>query len=360
MADWSLNFARDLNNATLEYIEKRIHMTLKESTYRQLNMMMAGALQITGDKIQTHISLRDENNAKHYSNPWEADTFNVENITEKAESDWKFVKTNCSFNLIEMGMNAGKERIYDLMKAKIDNTIREMADEIQPNLILSPTGSSDATNINGLSAWFPLGTDGSTGDWNAYSGIYNDGSGTTFDAGGISSASGVANNERWASYYADHDGQLGDNLLDLIDNASLDLGFEPPAGALSVGEMMSWGGFKFFTNRAVIRNLRTLLRKSDDNLRSLENYHGVDLLNGIPLIYVPEANTARTTLYGTNPFWGVNMNFLKVYVLRGFKFKKSPLRVADGNHNIVRTHWDLVYNIHCSDRQRGGFLISQQ
>ena len=360
MAAWSLDVATDLARFTYEYIEKELALTLKESTYEVFNMLLSNTKDITGKKIRSDINLRDEGNAQHIDNPWQADTFNIENISESAETDWAFATSNVSFNEIELGMNQGPEQIHDLMQSKTENAVREFADEIQPQLVLSPTSAGDKRNISGLSAWLPLGTDGSTGDWNAYSGIYNDGAGTTFNAGGISSAAGVANNERWASYYADHDGQLGDNLLDLIDAAVLDCGFSNPIHPEQVGTATSWSGYKFITNRNVMLNIRTLLRKADDNLRSLEQYQGRSLYNGIVMMYHPTLNTANTTLYGTDPFWGVNMDVLKVYTLRGWKFKKKGPRESDLQHNTIRVFWDLVYNIHTRDRRRAGFLISQQ
>lgn len=356
--DW-INYAQDLAKLTHQYIDERLEMTMKDPTYAMFNMMFSDTVEVSGRTIRTDVNLRDEGNAKHVSDPYQEDTFNIENITESAESEMCLVTSNVTFNEIELAMNRGPEQIHDYMTSKVENSVRELADEIQPKLILSPCSATDKVNPLGISAWFPLGTDGSTGDWNAYSGIYNDGAGTTFNAGGISSASGVGNNERWASWYADHDGNLGDNLLDLIDFASLKLAFVSPVHPSTVGTATKWAGYKFFTNAAVIRNIRNLLRKADDSLASLENYQGVPILNGIPMVYVPEADTARTTLYGTNPFWGVNMAYTKVYTLRGFKFKKQR-QPRFQNHNTFSIFYDLVYQIHCRNRRQGGFLISQQ
>lgn len=360
MAAWSLDVARDLARFTYEYIDNELALTMKESTYEVFNMMLSGDKPITGKKIRSDINLKDEGNAQHIENPWQADTFNIENISESAETNWTFATSNVSFNEIELDMNSGPEQIHDYMQAKVENTVREFADLIQPQLVLSPTSATDRSNINGLSAWLPLGTNGSTGDWNAYSGIYNDGAGTTFNAGGIASAAGVGNNSRWASYYCDHEGVLGDAFLDKLDRAVLDCGFTNPIHPEQVGTATNWGGFKFITNRNVILNIQNLLRKADDNLRSLDNYQGRAIYNGIVLMYHPTLNTANTTLYGTDPFWGVNMDVLKVYTLRGWKFKKKGPTESDLNHNTIRVFWDLVYNIHTRDRRRAGFLISQQ
>lgn len=355
---WSIEQAADVALLTREYIDKEIQKTFKEPTYQLFNMMMSNTKDISGKLIASDINLKDEGNSKQYDNPWEADQSNVENITYQAQSNWKFFKSNVSFNNIELAMNQGPEQIHDYMKNKVENAVREMADTIQPQLVLSPTGSGDQSNLTGLASWFPNGTDDSTGGFNSYSARYNDGSGTTFNAGGISSS--ASDKPRWAAYYADHNGKLGDNLLDRIDDATLQLGFINPVHPEVVGTPLSWSGFKFFTSAAVIRNIRTLLRKSDDGLRALENYQGVPLYNGIPMVYVPTLDTARANLYGTNPFWGINMDLVKVYTLRGFKFVKDGPRKTDANHNVIRIYWDLVYNIHCKDRRRGGFLISQQ
>ncbi|MCK4822906.1 hypothetical protein KA005_44500, partial [bacterium] len=190
-------------------------------------------------------------------------------------------------------------------------------------------------------------------------GRYNDGSGTTYDLGGIASSS--SSNSRWASYYADHDGLLSDNFVNLLERATLEVDFQPPAVPKKVGDKFSWGNFRYYTNLNIITNLTNLLRKSDDNIGSdLGKYAHKLVYKGIPFMYVKELNTARSTLYGTDPLYGVNHDHFKMKILRANDFVQGKPKERGNMHNVLRSTCDLSYAITCDNRQAGGFLISQQ
>jgi hypothetical protein len=356
--------AIDLGYATLSNYAKegdRLEMTLKEANYQAVNDMFGKDKTSLrgGDEISGYITLSDTGNAKHIS-LWEEDSDNVENTDEEWKVYWTHASTNMSYNRIELQMNMGdKVRVYDYLNGKRKNMFREFAELLQDAIFSSPTSADDDKNPHGLVSWLSQGTDGSTGGFTGYSARYNDGSGTSYNAGGIASSS--TSNARWASYYADHDGELGDNLLTIVDEAVRKTGFTPPIIMEEVAPKHSFGSYRYFSNNKIMANLNHLALQSDDKVgKDLTKYHGNPMINGVPFIYVQKLDTANTSTYGTDPIIACNLDYIKVFCLDGNNFVMSKPKERDNQHNVLKVHVDLSYVIACTNRQRAGFLINKQ
>ena len=338
-----------------------LQITLDRPNYTPVNDLFGKDKVILegGDNVKGWITLADEGNAKHIS-LWEEDTENVLNIDREIKVDWTHATTNVSYNRIELGMTMDNElRTFRYLDGKKKNMFREFAELLQDAIFSCPVSATDRKNPHGLPTWLPFGTDNSTGDFTGYSAHYNDGSATTYNAGGIASSS--TSNARWASYYADHNGNLGDNLCLLLDDCTISTNFIPPIVPQSVGEKTSFANMRYFTSKKVIKNLNQLLRKSDDSLGAdLGKYHGMTVYKGVPFIYVKKLDTADTDTYGTDPLIAANMDFIKIYVLASNNFVISKPVPRDKQHNILKVCLDLTYAIFCPNRQRCGFLINQQ
>jgi hypothetical protein len=354
----------DVGYATLENYAKdddRLEMTFKEACYQPVNDLF-GKDKVSlqgGDRIEGFVTLGDTGNAKHIS-LWEEDSDNVVNTDKKWSVNWTHAATNMTYNRIELGMNMGDDvRVYNYLNGKRKNMFREFGELLQDAIFQTPTSSSDEKNPHGLVSWLSQGTDDSTGGFTAYSGRYNDGSGTAYDLGGIASSS--SSNARWASYYADHGGSLGDNLLTILDEATIKTNFIPPVLVEETGPKHSFGNYRYFTNITVLKNLNQLALLSDDKVGpDLGKYHGMTIYKGVPSIYVQKLDTANTSTYGTDPLIAVNMDYVKVFVLESNNFVVSKPKERDQQHNVLKVHVDLSYAICCTNRQRAGFLINQQ
>lgn len=359
--DISVDEAIDLGYATLARRKKdNLQMTFDTVSLELFNRWFKNAERDSGDCIKEYITLRDTGNAKMIS-LWEEDTHNVVNTDAEIKVDWVHATTNMTYNRIELAMNKGdKLRVYRYLDGKQKNMFREFAEMLQLKLVLSPTGSTDKKNPHGMASWLSLGTDGSSGGFTGYSGVYNDGSGTTYDVGGISSSASV--NPRWASYYADHDGNFGDNLVDLLSSAVRKTDFRPPLIPQKIAENTNFAQYVMYTNDYVLRQIEALARAQDDAIGAdLSKYYGMVVFHGIPFFYLPELDTARSTLYGTNPIFGLNHQHFKVVVLRANDFvigKPTPL--THQSHNIISVPCDVSFACICDNRQKAGFLISQQ
>ena len=362
MADITLNHAVDFINGTLQHIQsKKPAYTFLYENYDFFNDAWKSSVKVQGGKyIEDHVVLGDEGNAKH-SGLWDEDTHNVVNIEKKYRTDWVHSTTNFSYNLIEADLNGGMEQIFDVVNMKYDNMCREWVDEILQKLWSTPSTSADELTPFGYPGWLTQGTDGSTGGWTGYTGDYS--TTGTFNVGGISSSASV--NPRWASYYADHDGNLDDQLLVILFKAMSKLNFRGP----NVPKMLDLNTdgysprFSMWTSLNVQATLAQLYAKSDDQMGFRPQVHyGVPHFMNIPLKYVPILDTANTTLYGTDPIFGINHQLIYPIVHSNWNFKISDAvnRAAGGQHLVMTVYGDVEYCVHGRQRRHSGFLVSQQ
>ena len=360
-ADITIEQAIDVGHSTLASRRKNaLEMTFNDVTHDLYNTWFKAAERDSGDAVKDYVTLRDTGNAKMIS-LWEEDTHNAVNTDDEIKVDWAHATTNMNYNRIELAMNTGNEiRIYNYLTGKQLNMYREFGELLQNKLVLTPSSSSDKKNPHGLAAWLALGDDGSTGTYSGYLGRYNDGSGTTYNVGTINSTSSV--NARWASYYADHNGSFGDNLLDLLSRATRKTHFIPTIIPSPIAKETPEMPFKYYSNDTVIGNLEALARKMDDKVGpDLAKYYGVTWFKGVPFIYVEllDDSTSYTEIMGDDPIYGVNHNYFKVRVLRENDFTLGKPAARDGSHNVLTVPLDVSFAITSTNRQRAGFLISQ-
>jgi hypothetical protein len=352
----------DFSYATFEAILKRkpAHTFVYENYDFHNDFFASAVKQKGGDRLEGRINLADEGNAKH-SGIWDDDTHNIVNISRRYEIPWVHSTTNFSFNLIEQDLNSGAEQIFDTVDNKYDNMCREWVDEVLEKIWITPASSSDTLTPHGVSAWLRLGTDDSTGGWTGYSAVYGDGN--TYNLGGI--ASSATSNDRWASYYADHNGNLDDSLLVLLDRAHRKLRFRGPSVPKPL-DLQTKGykpKFAMYSNDSVIGTINQLYAKSDDQMgRHISQHYGVPHFKNVPILYVPILDTADTNRYGTDPIFGINhqMIFPVVQPNWNWKIGKPVNRAPAGQHLINTVYGDLEYAVFGVNPRHAGFLISQQ
>lgn len=358
----TLQQAVDFANATLQHIaSQKPAKTYLYENYNTFNDFFGSSIKVQGgDYIEDHVLLGDEGNAIH-GGRWDEDVQNVSNIEKKYRTEWVLAKTNFSYNLIEQSLNAGvKEKIFDMVQMKYDNMCREWADAVVQRLILTPQSADDKLNPVGLSGWLSLGAAGSTGGWTGYTAKYGDG--TSFNVGGLACSSTV--NSRWASYYADHGGNIDDSLLLILFKAMQRLQFQGPKvpKMLDLDTKGADARFDMYTSLNVQGQLTQLYSKSDDQMGFRPQVHyGVPHFANIPLQYWPQCDTADLNRYGTDPIFGVNHQLIYPIVHADWAWRITPPinQAPGGNHLMMTVYGDLLYTIHGRNRRHAGFLISQ-
>jgi hypothetical protein len=353
-----LDQALDIAYGTLQDIRRKTPpLTYAYSTYMFWNSFWKGAVKTVGDQLEGYITLDSEGNARH-SGWWDDDSTVKKNINKKFTADWVHAEGSMAWNLIEMDINSSPARIYNAWEQQYNACCRDIVEHMFPILFTGQTSSSDVDRPMGIGSILTLGTDGSTGGWTGYSGHYNDGStpGATFNRYGI--ASSASSNSRWASWYADHDGDLDDSLLTILDGATMDLNFQAPT--VPDGLPIDKCQFALYTTKNVRQKLNLFYAKSDDNMGYRPRDHfGVPSFNGIPMVYVPPLDTANVSIYGTDPIFGINHKLLYPVVLKGWNFKITK-RPDSNKHNVMTLFMDIVYQLWCENPRHAGFCISQQ
>jgi len=337
-----------------------LQMAFANSNYQALNdcfgkdkMILSG-----GDRIKSWITLKDTGNARMVGTGWGEDAHNYVNTDTEVVSEWCQATTNMDYSRIELGYcQDDKLRTYRYLQGKKENMFREFADKLYEKTWSSPVNAADELNPEGIPAWLPVGTD-TEGGFTGYQAQYS-GTGTAYNIGGVSCSS--TDKPRWASYYGNHNGELGDNLIDLIDSAMMSTKFHTPAIPHKIDKDTNMHNFRFFTNKKVRRNINAYLRKNDDRIGSdFAKYSGTPFYQGIPVIYVEPLDTDTANLWDADPLYGVNMDYFKTYVSKANNFATLGPRERDPSHNILSIYLDLSFCFHCKNRQRLGFLLSNR
>jgi hypothetical protein len=356
--DISFSQALDIGYSTLWDIRRKKPplATYAYSTYQFFNTFFKGNVKTVGKALEGHVTLSSEGNAKH-AGFWDQDSLIKKNIDTRYRLDWRLATGGMFWNLIEQMINSKPAAIYSAWEQQYDSAVKDLVEEIFKKIITGPTSATDDTNPYGISTWLSLGTTGSTGGFTSYYACYNDGStpGTAFSKAGIASSS--TSNADWANYFADHDGNIDDSLESILDEANLRLNFQPPIVPEKLP--MERVSYALYTNKDVIRKMNAYRAKSDDQFGYRPDaYYGTPAFNRIPMVYCPPLDTANTSVYGTDPIFGLNHNVIYPVILKGMDF--AITKKPDSNrHNVMSLFMDLVYQVWCHTSPKyAGYLVT--
>jgi hypothetical protein len=354
--------AIDVWNATLQHLmtEMPALECFAYNKYQLFNLFFKNAKQIKGgDQLEGHITLTSEGNAD-FVGVWDQDDLSKSNIDTKYTLDWRQAKGGMLWNLMETSLNSGKERIFDVLKQQYKAAIVDIIDKVYLGMLTGQTSATDVTSPYSIFSWLPWGTAASTGGWTGYSGHYNDGNGAsaaTFNRGGVASSS--SSNAKWASYSADHQGNLDDTLYGILDDAVRKQNFQAPTTPMKLDTGISDINYSMHTSNAVLNALNSYNAKSDDQMGfRVSSHYGTPSFRMIPFGYCDKFDDANTSVYGTNPIVGLNHSNIYPVIHNAWNFKEYETR--DPNRAVVLQK--LIYlrfNIWCEDPYRAGFTITQ-
>ena len=353
----------DVIHGTLEkFMAKEPILVHAYETYEDLNIYMKDHMQVTGDELKGFVTTGTVGNAA-WNNPWQKDSLAVKNITkEYSLTPYRHLKGGMAFNKMEVSANSGPERIFDVVKHQYRKAKAEVVDAFRAAMWSCPTGASDVTSPYGIPCWLTVGTQASTGGWTGYQGRYNDSStpGTAFDVAGLNSSSSSVT--EYASYYADHEGNLDESMFRILNEALMRQNFKAPT-LMDVGDQPKVN-YACFTSKNVILTLNQLYFKLNSQVGPNPMGAGYYPLSqtrvpgAIPLVWSDILDTADLQIYGTDPIYGVNMNVLYPVYLKDWNFALSS-DDAEGRHLVEQRFID--YGGHpawCDSRRHAGFLIS--
>ena len=348
--------ALDIAYATLWDIRRKNPplATFAYPNYQFFNTFMKGNIKTVGKALEGHVTLDSEKNATH-SGFWAQDDLIKKNISKRYRLPWAKATGGMMWNLIEQDINQSPAQIYNVWKQQYDSCVKDLVEEILDAIINGKTSSSDDNRPYSIFQWIGQGTTSSTGGFTGYYGCYNDGStpGTAFDKGGIDATTYTD----WANYFADHDGNIDDSLLTILDTAKRKLNFQPPIypEKLEVDKL----NYAMYTTDTVIKKLNAFFAKSDDNMGYRpESHYGTPSFNRIPMVYCPPLDDGNTSVYGTDPILGLNHTYIYPVVLKNWDFRPTKQQ-AYGRHTVMEMYMDLVYQVWCNSSPKyAGFLVS--
>ena len=356
MAEVTFDQNLDIAYATLWDIRRKNPplATYAYSNYQFYNTFFRGNIKTVGKALEGSATLDSELNATH-SGFWAQDSLIKKNIQQRYRLGWAKATGGMMWNLIEQDINQSPAQIYDVWKAQYNSCVKDMVEEVLDGMINGRNSATDTDRPYSVFQWIAQGTHTSTGGFTGKFGCYNDGAvvGIGFSRGGLSGETYSG----WRNYFADHDNNIDDSLLTIMDTATRKLNFQPPV----VPEKLPMDkiNYALYTNDTVIKNLNSYYALNDDNMGYRPDSHfGTPGFNRIPLVYTPPLDTANTSVYGTNPILGLNHNFIYPVILKGWDFRITKQKASE-RHTVMELYMDLVYQIWCNSSPKyAGFLIS--
>ena len=356
MAEVTFEQNLDIAYATLWDIRRKNPplATYAYSNYQFYNTFFRGNVKTVGKALEGHVTLDSELNATH-SGFWAQDTLIKKNINQRYRLGWAKATGGMMWNLIEQDINQSPAAIYDVWKQQYNSCVKDMVEEVLDAMINGRNSATDTNRPYSVFQWISMGTTSTTGGFTGYYGTYNDGStpGAVFDKGGIDATTYTD----WANYFADHDNNIDDSLLTILDTAARKLNFQPPV--IPEKLPMERMNYAFYTNDTVIKNLNSYFALNDDNMGYRpDSHYNTPTFNRIPMIYTPPLDTANVSVYGTNPILGLNHNFIYPVILRNWDFKITR-QTANLRHTVMELYMDCVYQIWCNSSPKyAGFLVT--
>ena len=355
----------DVLHGTLEkFMIKEPPMSYAYETYEDLNLWMhPQIMQVTGDELKGFITTGTVGNAKA-SNPWAEDNIIVKNITkEYFVTPYKHYNGAMAFNKLEVSAQSGPEKIFDVVKLQWRKAKAELIDKLRLAYWTGPTSASDVDSMLSINTWLALGTQLSTGGYTGYQARYNDGStpGTAFNKGGLTSS--ATTNPEMANYYADHQGNLDESLMRVVNEALMRLNFKPPV-EVPDATLSRANRYVCFSSKNVALTLKVLYQKLNSNVGPdmfANGYYSLSMTplpGAIRLVWVDILDTARASLYGTDPIFGINLNTLYPTYFKGWNMTLTEN--DNTNRHLVRQHFiDFAGQTWCDVPPKAGFLISK-
>jgi len=301
-------------------------MSYAYSTYADFNRIYApGIMQITGKSLKGQLVTGTVGNARFQSVHAE-DSFTAKNITKEYSLDpYRHCTGGMVFNKAEISANSGPEQIFDVTKLQWRKAKAEVVDAMRAAMWSCLSSADDVSSPASIPYWLRLGTQSSTGGYTGYQSRYNDGSepGTAFSTAGLTSTAAV--NPEFANYYADHEGNLDESLFRLVNEAMMVQNFQGPTVLADAGGVPKVT-YAAFTSKNVMLTLNQLMLKLNaqvgPNPISAGYFptSGATLPGGIPLVWSDILDTENSSLYGTDPIFGVNLNVLYPVYLKDWNF----------------------------------------
>lgn len=294
----------------------------------------------SGVGIQRSLMARLPGIARHVG--WtDEDNYNIVDLVEQLQIPWRHANVSWMWKRQELLMNAGPEKIFDLVKERRRAAIIDSVEVFEAGGWNAPSASTNKTDPYGMMYWITQ-------------------SATTGYAGGIptghTTIAGLTPDTdapNFKNYTTTYSAFTQADFVAKLRTMKRKTGFKSPVPGNDYSNSTRRDRYRVYLNEATISAMELQLLAQNDNLgtKDISNTDDGPVFKGHPLVYVPYLD-AQTN----NPVYFVDHETFYPVVLKGdFLREDEPIRDPK-RHDWRIVNVDTSYNFLCVDRRRNGVM----
>jgi hypothetical protein len=316
--DFVADTLKDLGKPKFTDVSSRLqrHVAFK-------NLMQSNRVTLeSGSGIQFNVLVGQSNAARNVSLA-ESDNVNLVDGMVQASTVWRSSST--SYMLIGqlVSMNGEPARIVDYVKQQRIMALISMAELMENNWWGAPSSTDGKTPL-GLPYWV---TKNATAGFN--------GAALT----GYTTKAGLSPTtyDQWNNYTYPYTAVSRDDFIRSTRTAATKTDFMPPVEGIP--QPNTGDEYGFYTNYNVVQPLEESAESQNDNLGpDVAKYDGKTLFRRVPITWAPWLDRDST-----NPFYGINWGWIKLYILRGWWMRETSIPYTPGQHTVASHFMDCTY-----------------
>lgn len=290
---------------------------------------------VTGLQIKHELVVKKGGAAREVG-LYEEDQYNVANLLDSISIPWRHANTNYSFDLHEEAMNAGMERIVNLIGSRRFDAMLSLLELTEERLWEKPATSADERQVFGIPYWL---VKNNTVGFNG-----GDPAGFSAGAGGLATATYA----KWKNYSGQYVNFSDNDLVSKVRRAKRLTKFKTPANINEKTMRSILDRYRIHTTDETIHELESLARSNNENLgKDLGKFQDMTTILGVPITYTPQLDTDST-----NPLYMINYDSFTPFYLKGFFMKEAKARISPKAHNVIVNDVDTSWNLMCMNRRQ--------
>lgn len=305
-----------------------------------------------GTSILRNVQLTDSGSAK-FTRPYEPASPAVADVQARLRVQWVQATADYSISRQELLRNRSTSRLIDLVQARRLASMTDLANLLEEYAWQSPASAGDDLHPCGIPYWIvPITSDQQTAGTYGHQG----GNPSGFsDCGGIDASAEAG--ARWRCYndaWSNGDGDIEDEDVLKITRMLRRLHFQSPV-FVQDADQGAYRNVRLYTNETVLEALEDRARKNNDALGAdVGRYAGATIIKNLPVLWSEQLDADAT-----NPLYAVNHVYFHPFVMEGDFFRETGPMNSRDQHDVFTTFVDLQFNYICTNRQRGGGVISR-
>lgn len=354
----------DLQRTTLENLpDLDFEVALQYQSYLVCDKWFGSdKIQIeSGTSIKRNIILDDSGNAIHVR-LYQKVPVNQTDVNKQLTAPWVQARTHYTIERREALRNRAPSRYVDLLKTKRVDGMVSLANLIELDGWKAPQNSTDDLNPRGLPYWlnkvipsagsgYSASIDVTTGGFVGRRVLWNDGTQTTTDVGGIDPTA----ESKWRNYAAVYSAVSTSDLIRAMRKAFYATSFKAPMMVkdLNSGPLGKYRIYCPLTTLIQLEELAQAQNVGSDLLGpDLAKFHGITAFRRVPLEYAPLLDSDTS-----EPVYMVNHNNIYPFVQDGDWLRENePMSDVESN-NVFVTIVDNSYQFFNKNRRTSGAVI---